>query len=52
MIPRVIDTPKIINKTRAKILYDNPELPPDADEYWKKADFSKLLGIEVNPIVG
>ena len=51
-LPRVIDTPKIINETRAKILYDNPELPPDADEYWKEADFSKLLGIEVNPIVG
>ena len=51
-LPRVIDTLMIVNETRAKILYDNPELPPDADEHWKTSDFSKLLGIKVEPVVG
>ena len=51
-LPRVIDTQMIIDETRAKILYDNPELPSEVDEYWKKADFSNLLGIKVEPIVG
>lgn len=51
-IPRAIDTQIVIDETRAKILYENPELPPDVDEYWKGSNLGELLGVTLKPIVG
>ncbi|MEX0617160.1 MAG: hypothetical protein WD231_05165 [Candidatus Woykebacteria bacterium] len=51
-VPRRIGAKFVSDETRAKVLLDHPELPPEVDEYWKRADFSALLGIKIEPVVG
>ncbi len=48
-IPESMDVYRVEDETEVRQFLDDPNRPPEADDIWRSANFTQLLGIEIEP---